>query len=200
MSYPSFFDKVESIKLKDPLSDILGSFDGGVYDISYKEIVKMAGHSCPTVGGAYLSTLKALKALYPDGLAVRGQVSVEIKESEDEGVAGVIGAVISNITGASGVGGFKGLGGKFARNNLLKFGSDGTANIRFTRIDNGKSVEVFYNHSKVPANPMMNTLMQKLMQGLASAEEKISFGKLWQERVKQILIDFKDDEEVCKVV
>ena len=155
MSYPSFFDEVESIKLKDPLSDILGSFDGGEYEISYKEIVKMAGHSCPTVGGAYLSTLKALKALYPDGLAIRGQVSVEIQESEDKGVAGMIGAVISNITGASGVGGFKGLGGKFARNNLLKFGSDKTANIRFTRIDSGKSVEVFYNHSKVPANPMM---------------------------------------------
>ena len=47
---------------------------------------------------------------------------------------------------------------------------------------------------------MMQELMQKVLGEVASEEEKKTFGELWQERVKKILIDFKDDEEVCKVV
>jgi len=199
-NYPDFFDEVEGIDLKDPLSEVLGTFKDGLVKIKYLPIVKMAGHSCPTVAGAYLMTLKALKALYPDSLPVRGEIKVEFKEDESDGVAGVIGSVISNITGATEISGFKGLGGKHSRNNLMFFNRDINSSARFTRTDTGMSVDVFYDHKKVPGNPLMQELMQKVLGGVASEEEKISFGKLWQERVKKILIDFKDDEEVCKVV
>ena len=69
MTYPSFFDQVETIKLHDPISEFLGVFDQGILEFTYLDVVKAAGHSCPTVAGAYLLTLKALKALYPDKFA-----------------------------------------------------------------------------------------------------------------------------------
>ena len=196
MSYPEFFDKVESIKLQDPIADILGAFDKGEYEISYLEVVKAAGHSCPTVAGAYLMTAAALKALYGDERAVRGNVKVEFAESLEEGVAGVIGNVVSHITGATDKSGFKGLGGKFARHSLMHFDTDINSSARFTRVNTQKSVDVFYDPSSVPADPAMMPLMQKTMQGDASKEEMQQFGVLWQERVERI---FENSEKVITV-
>jgi len=197
--YPKWMDEVESIKLYDGLSEVLGTFENGLITIKYLPIVKMAGHSCPTVAGAYLMTLKALKALYPDTLPVRGNIKVSFKEDVSEGVAGVIANVISNITGATDISGFKGLGGKFFRYGLMDFNQELTSSARFERIDTGKKVDVFYNHQLVPANPKMQELMSKVISDTANNDEKKLFGELWQERVKQILIDFKDNEQVCKV-
>lgn len=199
MSYPKWFDEVESITLYDGLSEVLGTFGDGVVKIKYLPIVKMAGHSCPTVAGAYLMTLKALKALYPDSLPVRGDIKVSFKEDISEGVAGVIASVVSNITGATDNTGFKGLGGKFVRHSLMDFNSDITASARFERVDSGKKVDVFYDHKIVPGDPRMQELMPKVVSGNASSEEKKLFGELWQERVRKILLDFKDDERVCRV-
>jgi len=71
VQYPLFFECVESIILKDPLSDVLGAFEEGIVEFTYLDVVKSAGHSCPTVAGAYLMTWKALEALYPDSVPVR---------------------------------------------------------------------------------------------------------------------------------
>ena len=199
MSYPKWFDDVEEIKLYDGLSEVLGTFDDGLVKIKYLPIVKMAGHSCPTVAGAYLMSLKALKSLYQDSLPVRGEIKVSFKEDITEGVAGVIASVVSNITGATDNTGFKGLGGKFKRYGLMEFNSDIKASARFERVDSGKKVDVFYSHQVVPADPRMQELMPKVIGGKASSEEKKLFGELWQERVRKILIDFKDDERVCRV-
>ncbi|MEA1892229.1 MAG: FmdE family protein [Campylobacterota bacterium] len=186
MNYPKFYDGVETIRVKDQLSAVLGAFAGGEYEFTYLDIVKSAGHSCPTVAGAYLITLEGLKALYPDTLAMRGDVKVEFKESLEEGVAGVIGNVVSQITGATDKSGFKGLAGKFARHSLMDFDANIDSNIRLTRVDNGKSVDVFYNPSAVMPNPEMQPLMQKMMSGQANMQEMQAFGKLWQDRVKRI--------------
>ena len=200
MNYPEFFDKVETITLFDPLSQVLGSFTDGKITFNYTEVVKAAGHSCPTVGGAYLMTLRALEALYPDTLPVRGQIEVFFKEDEKDGVAGVIGNVISNITGATEVSGFKGLNGKFARHSLMHFNAPIDSSARFSRKDNGKSVDLYYNPNVVPPSPQMQPLMQKIMTATASEEERKEFGKLWQERVEKILIAHAKDPEVIKIV
>ena len=186
MNYPKFYDEVENIKVKDPLSNVLGAFDGGEYEFSYLDVVKSAGHSCPTVAGAYLITLEALKALYPNEMAIRGDIKVEFHEALEDGVAGVIGNVVSQITGATDKSGFKGLGGKFARHSLMFFDADINSSARFTRLSTNKSVDVFYNPSSIMPNPAMQPLMQKVMQGIATAEEFKEFGKLWQERVEGI--------------
>ena len=186
MNYPEFFTTIETIKVKDPLSQVLGAFSNGEYEFSYLDAVKSAGHSCPTVAGAYIMTLEALKALYPDNKAVRGDIKVEFKESLEEGVAGVIGNVVSQITGATDKSGFKGLNGKFARHSLMDFNTNINASARFTRLSNSTSVDVLYNPNTVPADSKMMPLMQKMLQGQASKEETQEFGVLWQKRVENI--------------
>ncbi len=200
MQYPLFFECVESIVLRDPLSAVLGAFENGQIEYTYLDVVKSAGHSCPTVAGAYLMTWKALDALYPDCTPVRGEIKVAFKESESDGVAGVIGNVIAHITGATQRSGFKGLGGKFARHSLMSFGEDIFSSARFTRVDTGKSVDVFYDPSSVLPASTMAPLMQKVLSGTASETERKEFGRLWQERVEKILCNFNDDEAVVKVV
>jgi len=186
MNYPKFYDEVEVIKVKDELSNVLGTFQNGEYEFGYLDVVKSAGHSCPTVAGAYVMTLQALKALYLDEVPVRGDIKVEFKESLEDGVAGVIGNVISQITGATDKSGFKGLGGVFARHSLMFFDADINSSARFTRVDTGKSVDVFYNPSSITPDPNMQPLMQKVMQKSATKDEFEEFGRLWQDRVERI--------------
>ena len=186
MNYPNFFTTIETVKVQDPLSQVLGAFSDGAYEFSYLDVVKSAGHSCPTVTGAYLMTLEALKALYKDNRAVRGDIKVEFKESLEEGVAGVIGNVVSQITGATDKSGFKGLNGKFARHSLMDFNVNINASARFTRLSNNTSVDVLYNPNTIPADSKMMPLMQKMLQGQASKEETQEFGVLWQKRVENI--------------
>jgi len=186
MAYPEFFDSVESIKVVDPLSGVLGAFENGMYEITFLEVVKSAGHSCPTVAGAYIMTSEALKALYPDEMIIRGNIAVEFREDLEDGVAGVIGNVVTQITGATDKSGFKGLNGKFARHSLMKFNANIESSARFTRVDTGKSVDVVYDPSSIPPKPEMGPLMQKLMGGVATPEEAKEFGDVWQDRVKRI--------------
>lgn len=196
MNYPPFFDTVPSVKVKDPLAQVLGAFKNGEYEITYVEVVKAAGHSCPTVAGAYIMASEAIKVLYSNERAVRGNIKVEFKESAEEGVAGVVGNVISHITGATYKSGFKGLNGQFARHSLMFFDTDIDSSARFTRVDTGKSVDVNYNPSAISASPKMMPLMLKLTTGGAAPQEVEDFGQLWQERVKRI---FENLEKVVEV-
>ncbi len=200
MSFPIFFDEVPGITTFDPLALTLGTVEDGIIKFRYTQIVKSAGHSCPTVAGAYLMTLKALDALYPDKPAVRGEIKVEFKEDMEDGVAGVIGNVISNITGATDKSGFKGLNGNFARHSLMKFNSNINSNARFTRIDTDKSVDVFYNPGIIPPHPKMQELMGLVITENASKEQIKEFGQLWQERVKRILTDNINNKEMIDIV
>lgn len=163
MKYPSFFDDIEPIILKDDLSLTLDVFEDGIVEFNYLDLVKCAGHSCPTVAGAYLCTLYGLKKLYENETPKRGEIKVEFKEGIEDGVAGVIANVISNITGATTNNGFKGLNGRFNRCNLMFFNSDITSNVRFTRIDSEKSVDVYYDPSKVKA-PSISKRVEEIFQ------------------------------------
>lgn len=196
MKYPDFFNEIEVIKVKDPLSNALGAFENGEYEFSYLDVVKSAGHSCPTVAGAYIITLMALKALYPNERAVRGNIKVEFEEDMADGVAGVIGNVVSQITGATDKSGFKGLQGQFSRHSLMHFNADINASARFTRVDSGKSVDVIYNPTAVKPNPAMQSIMQKMQDGTVTTEDSKEFGLLWQERVKRI---FENLDSVVQV-
>jgi len=199
MSYPKFFNLIETIKVKDPLSQLLGAFNDGEYEFTYLEVVKSAGHSCPTVAGAYIITLEALKALYPDERAIRGNIKVEFEESLEDGVAGVIGNVISQITGATDKSGFKGLQGQFSRHSLMYFNSDISSSARFTRVDTGVSVDVTYNPEPVKPNPMMMKMMSKLGAGEATQEVVKEFGEMWQDRVARIFENIDAVVEVSEV-
>ncbi|SFV59387.1 hypothetical protein MNB_SV-3-1469 [hydrothermal vent metagenome] len=199
MKYPDFFNKVPAIKLQDPLSDFLGAFEEGKMQISYLECVKLAGHSCPTVAGAYLMAQHGLKALYDTDLPKRGMIHVSMRESETAGVTGVICNVISFITGANGASGFKGLNGNMARNNLVSYHVPMDGEVTLTRTDTNQSVTLSYDSSMVPGDPMMQPLMGKCMQGVATPEEKKAFGRLWQARVEKILLDETFLEQIITI-
>ena len=199
MQYPAFFDQVQSIQLQDPLSNFLGAFEEGKMEISYMECVKLAGHSCPTVAGAYLMAIKGLEALYGDKLPQRGSIQVSMRDGEEEGVTGVICNVISFIAGANGASGFKGLNGNFSRNNLVSYNIPMEGEVKLTRLDTDESVTLSYNPSMIPADAMMQPLMGKCMQGLASEGEKKQFGKLWQERVEKILLGTENWDKMITI-
>lgn len=190
MRYPKFFDSIETIKVKDELSNALGAFEEGEYEFSYLDVVKSAGHSCPTVAGAYLMTLEALKVLYPQQRAIRGDIKVEFAEALEEGVAGVISNVISQITGATDKSGFKGLaGGMFSRHSLMFFKADIISSARFTQVSTGKSVDVIYNPSQIPPHPKIAEIMKKMAQNSATSQDTKEFATLWQERVERIFLN-----------
>jgi len=196
MSHPQFFDSIESIHLQDNLAGFLGAFDDGRVEFSYLDVVKSAGHSCPTVAGAFLMTREGLKALYGDQIPVRGEIFVSFGENSEEGVAGVIANVVTQITGATTTTGFKGIGGNFVRHGLMEFEADTNSSVRLKRLDTGQSVEVVYDPSEVKGHPGQQELMQKIMQGVATPEEKGSFGGIWQQRVEEI---FNNTEKVITI-
>ena len=199
MNYPEFFKTIETIKVKDPLSQVLGAFDAGEYEFSYLDVVKSAGHSCPTVAGAFIITSEALKVLYPNERAIRGNVKVAFEESLEEGVAGVIANVVTQITGATDKSGFKGLQGQFARHSLMSFNASISSSARFTRVDNGVSVDVTYNPQEVKPNPKMMKLMSKLSSGESTPQEVKEFGELWQDRVERIFENLDAVVEVTQL-
>ena len=188
MKYPDFYTKIETIRLYDPLSDFLGALSDGITEINYLDCVKLAGHSCPTVAGAYLMTLQGLKALYPDSMPERGSIKVSIKNDRSEGVTGVVGNIISFITGACDASGFKGIQGNFSRNDLLMYNVPIAGEVMFTRMNTNESINVSYDPSSIPTDEMMRPLMAKILQSNASDDEKQTFKTLWQKRVEKILL------------
>ncbi|MBL0703231.1 MAG: hypothetical protein JJV95_04540 [Sulfurospirillum sp.] len=183
MLYPKFYDEVEKIEITDELSEILGAFKDGKIEFSYLDIVKSAGHSCPTVAGAYLMLKDGLKRF---NNPKRGELKAYLKDDISEGVTGVISNIISQVIGSTSKSGFHGLAGKYDRRGLMYFNADISSSMRLIDRD-GKVVDIDYDPSKLLPNPKMNPLMQKVLSNGATKEEKKEFQDLWQERVEKIL-------------
>lgn len=199
MAFPDFFAEVPALKLHDGLAQLLGASDDGVIEYHYADSVRLAGHSCPTVAGGWLSARAALRHLYPDKLPERGGISVYLNEAEDAGVTGVIGQVLTLVTGAAATNGFKGLGGRHARKDLLHYAQGDVSGIRFRRNDTGAETEIEIDTGSVPADPMQRLLIQLVLTGQADDTQRHEFGRLWQDRVRRMLIEHADDPAVVKV-
>lgn len=200
MKTPAFYDAVAPIALTDPLAELLGAAEGGRIEYHYRDAVKLAGHSCPTVAGAWLMTRTALARLYPDAAPQRGGMRVELRQAAEEGVAGVIASIAGLITGAANEGGFKGLAGRFGRQGLLQFGVPMAGEIRFTRLDNGSSVELTHVPQAVPRHTGLQGLMRDALTPAADAATREAFAEAWQGWVRNILIDHADDPALIVVV
>lgn len=199
MSFPDFYDKVPAVRVHDGLAQLLGAASDGVIDYHYTDAVRLAGHSCPTVAGAWLCARAGLRHLYGDDLPERGGISVYLDDTEDAGVTGVIAQILTLLTGAAGVNGFKGLGGEHARNNLLHFGNGDVQGIRLRREDTGRSVDVKLDASVVPPDPGQRQLIPLIISGHADGAQRREFGRLWQERVRRMLLDHADDPAMIRV-
>jgi len=196
---PDFFAAVPRIRLRDPLADFLGAAAGGILEYCYVDAVRLAGHSCPTVASAYWLTRQALRALYGDDLPERGEVRVELAADIGDGVAGVVANVASLLTGAAGMGGFKGIGGRFDRRNLLVFAADIPLELRFSCVDGRGQVDAAARVDQVPASPELGRLLQRCLAGIANACERREFGRLWQDRVRRLLLEHGEDPAVFVV-
>lgn len=183
---PGFFTTVRSITLRDPLAEFLGAVSDGRIEYSYLDAVKLTGHSCPTVAGAYWATAEAIARLYRDEVPERGAMSVELRGRADEGTTGVVASVAGLITGAAAEGGFKGIAGRFERRGLLTFGAEIGADLRFTRLDTGTSVEIDLPGAPAPSADL-SAALRRALSPAASAPERQAFGKAWQARTAAML-------------
>lgn len=196
MHFPVFFQDIPLITLRDPLAAILGAATDGLIDYRYADAVKLAGHSCPTVAGAWLMARRGLRTLYGDDLPERGGLRVEFRAAREAGTTGVVGNVLGLITGAAGEEGFKGLGGRQSRRDLLRFAEELPAELRLTRLDTGAATLLDYHPERVPPAAEMAALMARVVGGVADPWEQIEFARLWQDRVRRILLEHADDPEL----
>jgi len=157
-----------------------------------KRWTKLAGHSCPTVAGAWLMTRAALVHLYSKGTPQRGGLRVDMQQRVEEGVVGVIAGVAGLITGAANNGGFKGLAGRFARNDLLNFGVPMVGEIRFTRLDTGAAIELMHRPQALNRPSGLAELMRRALDPQADVATRRGLAMAWQAWVRTILLDHAD--------
>lgn len=187
----------EPIRFREPLAEFFGALfeKDMVIEYSLGDIIKMAGHLCPTVALSYIICKKAIKFLYPDGIATRGEIKVIVYGEPDEGVYGVMGQIFSYLTGAAPETGFKGIGYKFKRKNLLQYireKPDAEAmSFRFIRKDINNAVLISFYPDKVDfpldKERRISELMERVLWEAAKEEEIKEFQKCWLEKVRYFL-------------
>lgn len=194
--FKDFIQRTEPIRMREPLAETLGVFkESDIVEYSLKEVIKLSGHLCPTVTGAYLCCKKALKELYGENTPVRGEISITMHGEPDESNYGVISQVFSFITGAASSIGFKGIKTFFKRKDLLQFPKNGKdaegLKFEFKRNDNGKKVTISFLPQNIPVSPEesneINELIQKVLWGAAKKEEVTRFQDLWMKKIKRML-------------
>ena len=120
-AFPAFFEDAPVLRVRDPLAAYLGMGNEGTITYRYADAVRLAGHSCPTVAGAWLMVVQGLAWLYDGEIPERGAIEVHMRDGRTDGAAGVIAAIATLLTGAAPETGFKGIGAghRFARRDLL---------------------------------------------------------------------------------
>lgn len=200
MTYPDFYEQAPVVRTRDPFAEMLGAAQDGALEYHYADAVRLAGHSCPTVAGAFLMGRAALAALFPDGPAERGAIAIHMPAPESEGTTGVTAQVLTLLTGAASDNGFHGIQGHFRRKGLLSFAErkEGEA-ISFKRLDTGTGVTVSLDVSPVPGDPAQGARMAAILYGNADDEQRAAFANAWQDRVRRLLLEFADDPRVICV-
>jgi hypothetical protein len=180
----------EPIVVRDPFLEFLGLVGPGEpIAVSFEELVKAAGHMCPTVAGAYLVLRHGLKALYGDEPAVRGNVRVTAYGSPTDFGYGPISQLVNVAIGAAPETGFGGLGaGRFRRRDLFVFRSDDLrhSEFDFERLDTGRTVHVTYEPNAVPASKDLAAAIGPALSN-GDPASVARFRSLWNARVEDIL-------------
>lgn len=185
------FPNSPTVTFYDPLGDLLGAGDG-YYEYSFDDAVKLAGHACPTVAGAFVMMLKAVEELYGEETPQRGDIRIEVAGSANTGSTGPFSQVLTLISGAAAENGFQGLNGKFVRQGLLSFNPDapeGPVTATFHRITDNRHATLTYDPSPIPADPNITGQMKAILSGNDDDETRQHFRTLWRMRVDRILAD-----------
>ncbi|MFC7045781.1 FmdE family protein [Halobacteriaceae archaeon GCM10025711] len=186
---------VDPIRVRDPVAEALGVLDpGDPFVVTYRDVVKAAGHSCPTAAGSYRMTQLAFDELYPDELPVRSQVAVVAGGPKDDIKYGVTAQLISYVTGAAEEDGFGGLAGGYGgRADLLSFDPIEGEGVTFAfgRTDTGDAVEVTYDVPSVPDIGPAAQHLEAIVEESATDEDRTAFQEAWHSRVAAV---FENDD------
>jgi len=181
----------EPIAVRDPFLEFLGLVPPGEpISITFAELVKAAGHACPTVAGAYLILRHALAALYGKEPAVRGAIRVTAYGGPADFGYGPIAQLVNFVIGAAPDTGFGGLArGRFRRRDLFLFKRDDIRRneFDFERLDNGRRVRVIYDPSVLPAPSQLAAAIGPALAAGASGADVARFRQLWLQRVEDLL-------------
>lgn len=71
--------------------------------------------------------------------------------------------------------------------------------LRFTRLDNGVAVDAEADLSFPPPDPGLDELLRRCAKGTADADALAELGRLWQQRVRHLLLDLGSDPGVFTV-
>lgn len=207
--FTDFLQEVDPIKLREPLAETLGALkqEGAILEYTYIDVIKLAGHACPTTAAAFLCCQKALETLYSHEIPVRGEIAITVYGEPDEGVYGVMSQVFSLLTGAASATGFRGLGHKFRRKDLIKFSphkiDPQAMSFEFSRLDNGKTVLVKFYPQQIPfpqgKSQRVAELLEKVIWEAAKEKEKKEFQELWMEKVEDMLLGEKEIDKWLKL-
>ncbi len=185
-----FFEEIPPFELRDPRAELLGVVaPGAPFLITYADCVRLAGHSCLAVAGAWAIATRTLPMLYGDERPVRGDIEVVALGAPDELAFGPMAQSLGMITGAEAEVGFGGLGGQHRRRGLLRFAPDRFVPNGFElRRTNGRAVRAT-DHPETLTSPGPPPLtLPRLLAGEASPEEHRAFVDRWQGMVREALL------------
>lgn len=167
--------KNHKVSVFEPFSAFLqGSEEESQFQISLLDVVRFAGHACPSIVGAFLISQRAIKELFPvTETCVRGEIAIDIPTGPTQGATGPISNVFSFIFGAWSDTGFGGLQGQFARRGLIRYSVPGIPPgcFRFKNLKTGAQVDITYNPSLA----------------VVEVRDGEAFQQQWQRKIKAIL-------------
>lgn len=166
------------IKVHEPFAEFLmADPDEYNFSISLLDVVRFAGHACPSMVGAFLIAQRAIKELFPENQTCeRGQVAIEIPASVEQGPIGPISNVFAMIFGSWEKSGFGGLQGQFRRRGLLKYDAADVppGTYRFHNLKTHEYVDITYDPSLAP---------------IPAEARSLPFQKQWRMKITSILHD-----------
>ncbi|WP_459191946.1 hypothetical protein [Halosimplex sp. J119] len=186
---------VAPIEIRDPVAEALGVLEpDDPFVVTYADVVKAAGHSCPTAAGAFRIVQLGLESLYPDGHPVRSSIEVQAGGPRNDVTYGVMSRIISYVTGAAGEDGFGGLAGGYGgRRDLVRFDAfdpeTAEPTFRFRRTDTDETIEVIYHGSDVPDGGPAIGHLRLILDGSATEQQRAAFDEAWHRRVQTVLSD-----------
>jgi hypothetical protein len=201
LNFPDIFDKMPAIMLRELLASSLGASRNGTLTYGYVDAMKLAGHSCSTVVGAYFIVRKRLAYLYGEELPERGDIEVYMRNGRVQGTTGVVTAIATPLTGAAPETGFSGIGPnhRFSRQGLLRFDTPVDGIMALRRCDSSCGVALDLDVASISPSPEMRTLLPKAASGETNESEQARFAALWQDRMTpRMLLEHVDDPDlVC---
>ncbi len=193
-----YIKQVPPIMMYEPYYKIFGQATKPI-PYTYEEAIKLSGHSCGAGAGAWTIVRKALEALYPGEIPVRGNIVIYVPGAEDQWHLGVFAEIMMYVTGAAPKTGFIGseFGREddvFVRRNKMIFTEKPTSTKKwdmiwiFERTDTKKRVGVNFDLRKVkpPGTKERIAMGAKMAKGKATPAEAKEFIKYWNARVKFI--------------